>query len=54
MMAGVVEKFGSEVIIVDRLYDLDRDLFGIDEMPEKKIKTHAQEAARKIAVQLGM
>lgn len=35
MMAGVVKKFNPETIIVDKLYDFDRNLFGIDEMPEK-------------------
>ncbi len=51
-MAGVVKKFDPKVIIADQLYDFDRNLFGIDEMPEKEIKAYAQRVAKKIAAQL--
>lgn len=54
MMAGVVDDFKPTVIIVDKLYDFDRNLFGIDEMFEKEISAHADKAARKIAAQLNM
>ena len=54
MMAGVANNFNPEVIIADKLYDFDRNLFGIDEMPEKEIKAHAEMAAKKIAAQLSV
>lgn len=50
MLAGVVKKFNSEVIIADQLYDFDRNLFGVDEMPEEEIKAHANKVAGKIAL----
>jgi len=50
MMAGVIRKFNPEVIVVDKLYDFDRNLFGIDEMPEKEIRAHAETVARKITL----
>lgn len=52
MMAGVVPKFNPEIIIADKLYDFDRNLFGIDEMSEDQIKIHAKEVAKKIAKRL--
>ena len=52
MMNGVISKLNPEVIIADKLYDFDRNLFGIDEMPEDGIKAHAREVARKIAEKL--
>lgn len=53
MMAGVAKKFNPEVVIVDKLYDFDRNLFGTDEMPEEQIKVYAKEAAEKIANRRG-
>ncbi len=52
MMKGVIGELSPEVIIVDKLYDFDRNLFGIDEVPEEEIKVHAKEAAKKIAEKL--
>lgn len=49
MMEGVIANLETEIVIADRLYDFNRDLFGIDEMPEAEIKAHAKEVARKIA-----
>jgi uncharacterized metal-binding protein len=54
MMAGVVNNFSPEEIIVDKLYDFDRNLFGVDEMKEVEIKAHADNVARKIAVRLNI
>ena len=48
MMKGVIPELKPEVIIADALYDFDRSLFGIDEMPEAQIKIHAEEVARKV------
>ena len=50
MMAGVIEGLEAEVIIADRLYDFDRSLFGVDEMPTEEIQAHARIVAEKIAV----
>ena len=52
MMKGVVPGLNPEVIIADRLYDFDRKLFGIDEMPDAQIDAHAREVANAVAVRL--
>ncbi len=52
MMKGVIPELKPEVIIADKLYDFDRSLFGIDDMPEAQIKVHAQEVAEKVLKQL--
>ena len=52
MMKGVIPELKPEVIIADNLYDFDRSLFGIDEMPEAQIKVHAEEVARKVLERL--
>ncbi len=52
MMKGVIPNLKPEVIIADTLYDFDRSLFGIDQMPEAQIKVHAEEVARKVLEQL--
>ena len=49
MMSGAVEGLAPEVINADRLYDFDRTLFGIDELPSEQIEAHARVVARKIA-----
>jgi uncharacterized metal-binding protein len=48
MMKGVIPELEPEIIIADNLYEFDRSLFGIDEMPEAQIKVHAEEVARKV------
>ena len=52
MMKGVTPELKPEVIIADNLYDFDRSLFGIDEMPEARIKGRAEEVARKVLERL--
>jgi uncharacterized metal-binding protein len=49
MMNGAIEGLTLEVIVADRLYDFDRGMFGIEEMPAEQIKAHAQAVAQKIA-----
>ena len=49
MMNGAVEGLYPEVINADRLYDIDRKLFGIEEMPSDQIDAHARAVAQKIA-----
>lgn len=51
MMKGVVPELAAEVVIADKLYEFDRRLFGIDEMPEEEIDAHAGEVANSL---LGM
>jgi hypothetical protein len=48
MMKGVIPDLTPRVIIADSLYDFDRDLFGIDQMTEDEIKTHAMTVAQKV------
>ncbi|OGU06533.1 MAG: hypothetical protein A2075_08275 [Geobacteraceae bacterium GWC2_58_44] len=52
MMNGVIEELAPEVIIADQLYDFDRKLFGVEEMPPAEIQAHAGSVARKIAAAL--
>ncbi len=52
MMKGVVPGLQPEVVIADRLYDFDRNLFGIDEMPEAQLSAHAREVAEAVASRL--
>lgn len=52
MMRGVIEGMEPEVIIADRLYDFDRKLFGVDQMPTEEIHLHARTVAEKIAATL--
>ncbi len=52
MMKGVIPDLHPEVILADTLYEFDRSLFGIDDMPEEQIKLHAERVAAKIAEML--
>ena len=52
MMKGVIDDLKPEVIIVDRLYDFDKKLIGINEVTEQQIKEYAKVAAGKIAEKL--
>jgi DGC domain. len=52
MMQGVVADLKPEVVIVDRLYEFDTKLFGIDEMSHEEIMQHSKTAANKILATL--
>ncbi len=52
MMKAVIPELEPDVIIADALYNFDRSLFGIDEMPEAQIKVHAEQVARKVLERL--
>ncbi len=52
MMRGVIADLEPEVIIADRLYDFDRRLFGIDEMPRAEIDAHARTVAQEVVERL--
>jgi uncharacterized metal-binding protein len=49
MMNGAVNGLNPEVVNADRLYDFDRKLFGIEELPSEQIEAHARAVAQKIA-----
>jgi hypothetical protein len=49
MMNGAIEGLTPEVIMADRLYDFDRRMFGVKEMPPEQIQAHAHAVAQKIA-----
>src|SRR5512134_2448500 len=49
MMNGAIDGLTLEVVVADRLYDFDRRLFGVEEMPAEQIRAHAHAVARKIA-----
>lgn len=52
MMQGVIEGLAPEIVVADRLYNFDRKLFGIDEMPLEQIQAHARTVADKLAASL--
>lgn len=52
MMAGVIEGLEPEIIVADRLYDFDRTLFGVEEMPPEEIQAHARTVAQKLTATL--
>jgi uncharacterized metal-binding protein len=52
MMKGAVPGLVPEVIVADELYDFPRHLFGIDEMSEDRIKSHAATVAKKVVQRL--
>lgn len=54
MMKGVIADLNPEVVIVDRLYEFDRKLFGINEATEEQIKEFTQTAAEKIAEKINL
>lgn len=45
MQGGVINDFEPEVIVIDRLYDVEKNIFGIDELPEDEIKAYAHDIA---------
>jgi uncharacterized metal-binding protein len=49
MMKGVIAGLKPEVIVADRLYEFDKKMFGIEEMPPEQILSHARTVAQKIA-----
>jgi uncharacterized metal-binding protein len=49
MMNGAIDGLTPEVIVVDRLYDFDRRMFGVEEMAPEQIQAHAHGVAQKIA-----
>jgi hypothetical protein len=49
---GVIPGLEPEVVVADGLYDFDRSLFGIEEMPEPELNGHAREVAKAIAARL--
>ena len=48
MMRGLIPGLAPRVIVADTLCDFDRNLFGIDQMTEEEIKTHAMMVAQKV------
>jgi hypothetical protein len=52
MMKGVLPNLKPQVVIADKLYQFDRRLFGINEMPEPEIRQHARAVATSIASEL--
>lgn len=48
MMQGVLDDLKPELIIADSLYELEGDIFGVDELPEEQIRAHAEQVAHKI------
>jgi uncharacterized metal-binding protein len=48
-MQGVLTDLKPELIVADGFYELEGDLFGVDELPEEQIKAHAELVAHRIA-----
>lgn len=53
MMKGVARRIAADVVIADKLYEFDRRLFGIDEMPSGEIERHASTVAHAVLARLG-
>jgi hypothetical protein len=49
MMQGVLTDLKPELIVADGFYELEGDLFGVEELPEEQIKAHAELVAHRIA-----
>ncbi len=49
MMAGAIDGLAPDVVVADGLYEFDRKLFGIEEIPAGQIEGYALAVARKIA-----
>ncbi|MFQ5580926.1 MAG: putative zinc-binding protein [Nitrospiria bacterium] len=45
---GAFPELKPDVVITDKLFEFDRNLFGVDEMPEAEIQAHAQVVANKV------
>ena len=54
MMKGAVPGLALEVVIADGLYEFDRSLFAINEMPEAQIRGCAEEVAAKVGQQYNL
>lgn len=52
MMRGVIEGLAPEIIHTNTLCDIDKNLFGADEMPPEEIQALARTVATKIAASL--
>ena len=48
---GAFPDLTPDVVIIDKLFEFDHNLFGVDEMPEAEIQAHAQTAAKKIVTE---
>ncbi|PLX23717.1 MAG: hypothetical protein C0597_00630 [Marinilabiliales bacterium] len=48
MMKGVIDDLETEVILVDKYYDFDTNLFAINEVSEQEMKQYAKQATEKI------
>lgn len=54
MMKGVIPNLNPEVIILDKYYDFDKNLFAINDASEEEISKFSQEAANNIKSILGI
>ena len=52
MMNAAIPGLKPKVIVADELCEFNRNIFGINEMPEKNIDAHSQNVANKIAKML--
>lgn len=48
MMRGVIDDLEPEIILVDKYYSCDKNIFGIDEVSEQEIKQFANLATMRI------
>jgi uncharacterized metal-binding protein len=52
MMSGVIKGLTPEIVNTHQLCDIDKKLFGVDEMPPEEIRALARTVAEKIAATL--
>ncbi len=48
LLQGAMPEVKPEVVFTDRLTEFDRDLFGVEEMPDQEIARHARVVAEKV------
>ncbi len=52
MMRGAIPGLEAQAIEADTPYEFDRGLFGIDEMSDEEMTSHARTVAERLAEQL--
>ncbi len=51
LLKGALPETKPTVVVTDQLFELDRPVFGVEEMPEMEIKLHARAVAEKVVAE---
>lgn len=52
LLQGALPQIKPKVVFTDGLFEFDRQLFGVDEMPEQEINQHARTVADKVTADM--